>query len=332
MKTKRNIAILAGGYTSEYEISMRSAANVAACMDKERYNVYLVRITENEWSAILENEKREPIDKNDFSFHHNGMSVKFDFAFIAIHGAPGEDGKLQGYLDMIGVPYSCSGVLTAALTYHKFACIQYLKAYGIRVADSLLIKQQQVKETGINTQEIAHIIGLPCFVKPALGGSSYGVSKVKKEEELLPAIEKAFEESTEVMVEGLLEGTEITCGCYKTATKTNLLPITEVVSHNEFFDTDAKYNGQVDEITPARLSEALTKRVHQLTEAIYNILDCQGIARIDYIVDQAQRINFLEANITPGMTETSFIPQQVNAAGLNMQDVITEIIEDHFNK
>ena len=247
-----------------------------------------------------------------------------DFCYITIHGAPGENGVLQGYLDLIGMPYSTSGVLVEALTYDKFVLNNYMRSLGVRVADSMLIMKG--REDGVSDEDIISRIGLPCFVKPARGGSSFGTTKVKTPEELRPAIKLALAEGEDVMVEAFMKGTEITCGCYKTKTKSVVFPITEVVPENEFFDYDAKYNGQVSEITPARLDERTTERVQTLTSGIYDLLQCRGIIRIDYIIVDG-KINLLEINTTPGMTATSFIPQQVRAAGLDIKDVMTDIIE-----
>lgn len=323
---KRRIAIVAGGDTSEYEVSLRSAKGIYSFIDKEAYDLYVVVMHGLDWYVQLEDETAVPIDRNDFSFMKGNEKVKFDFAYITIHGTPGEDGLLQGYLDMLHIPYSCCGVLAASLTYNKFACNQYLKAFGVSVADSLLLKQGQ----SITDEQVMQHIGLPCFIKPSLGGSSFGVTKVKKAEEIQPAIQKAFGEAKEVVIESFLKGTEITCGCYKTKTKQVVFPITEVVTHNEYFDYDAKYNGAVDEITPARIPDELRDRVQQLTSAIYDILGAQGIIRIDYIITEGEKINLLEVNTTPGMTATSFIPQQVRAAGLDIKDVMTDIIENKF--
>ena len=323
---KRRIAIVAGGDTSEYEVSLRSAKGIYSFIDKEAYDLYVVVMHGLDWHVQLEDETVVPIDRNDFSFMKGNEKVKFDFAYITIHGTPGEDGLLQGYLDMLHIPYSCCGVLAASLTYNKFACNQYLKAFGVSVADSLLLKQGQ----SITDEQVMQHIALPCFIKPSLGGSSFGVTKVKKAEEIQPAIQKAFGEAKEVVIESFLKGTEITCGCYKTKTKQVVFPITEVVTHNEYFDYDAKYNGAVDEITPARIPDELRDRVQKLTSAIYDILGAQGIIRIDYIITEGEKINLLEVNTTPGMTATSFIPQQVRAAGLDIKDVMTDIIENKF--
>ena len=323
---KRTIAIVAGGDTSEFHVSLRSAQGIYSFIDKEKYDLYIVEMEGLRWEVQLPDGCKVPVDRNDFSFMKGAEKVKFDFAYITIHGTPGEDGRLQGYFDMMRIPYSCCGVLAAAMTYNKFACNHYLKAFGIRISDSLLLRQGQT----VSDEDVIEKIGLPCFIKPSLGGSSFGVTKVKTREQIQPAIRKAFGEAQEVLVEAFMDGTEITCGCYKTKQKSVVFPITEVVTGNEFFDYDAKYNGQVDEITPARISEELTRRVQTLTSAIYDILGCSGIIRIDYIITAGDKINLLEVNTTPGMTATSFIPQQVRAAGLDIKEVMTDIIENKF--
>ena len=324
---KKNIAIVAGGDSSELEVSLKSASGLNSFMDKDRYNIFIVTIVGKIWQVELPGDEKIIIDKNDFSFSKKGVKTLFDFAYITIHGTPGENGILQGYFDLIGLPYSCCGVLSAALTFNKFTCNTYLKSFGVKVAESLVLRAGQ----SVTEKEVADKIGFPCFVKPNVGGSSFGVTKVKTIDQVQPAIARAFAEGAEVMIEAFLEGTEITCGIYKTSSKAQVLPVTEVVSENEFFDFDAKYKGQVQEITPARISTSLTERVQKLTSAIYDILGCKGIVRIDYIISEGEVINLLEVNTTPGMTTTSFIPQQVAAAGLDIKDVMTEIIENELN-
>ena len=326
---KRTIAIVCGGDSSEHDVSLRSAQGLYSFFDKERYNVYIVDIKGQDWHVELSDGTTAKIDKNDFSFMENGEVKVFDYAYITIHGTPGENGLLQGYFDLIGLPYSTSGVLVEAMTFDKFVLNQYLRGYGVKVADSLLIRKGY--EELVSDDEIEERIGMPCFVKPAADGSSFGVSKVKNKDMLAPAIRKAMLESPEIMVESFLEGTEISIGVYKTKDKAVVLPATEVVTTNEFFDYDAKYNGQVQEITPARLPEDVTERVRQITSHIYDILHCNGIIRIDYIISKEGNISMLEVNTTPGMTATSFIPQQVRAAGLSMTDVLTEIVDNQFD-
>ena len=325
---KRTIAIVCGGDSSEHDVSLRSAQGLYSFFDKERYNVYIVDIKGQDWHVELPDGTTAKIDRNDFSFVENGKAHLFDYAYITIHGKPGENGILQGYFDLVDIPYSTSGVLVEAMTFDKFVLNQYLRGYGVAVADSLLIRRGF--EHLVNDDDIAQRIGMPCFVKPATNGSSFGVTKVKNADQLAPAIRKAMLESDEVMVEQLLTGTEITVGIYKTMEKSVVLPITEVVTQNEFFDYDAKYNGQVEEITPARISEDWARRVREITSHIYDILHCNGIIRIDYIISKEGKIRMLEVNTTPGMTPTSFIPQQVKAAGMTMTEVLTDIVENQF--
>ena len=326
---KRTIAIVCGGDSSEYNVSLRSAQGLYSFFDKERYDVYIVEIKHQDWHVNFQDGTTAPIDRKDFSFQKDGKFVMFDYAYITIHGTPGENGILQGYFELIHLPYSTSGVLVEALTFDKFVLNQYLRGYGVSVADSLLIRKGY--EELVGDDEVEKRIGMPCFVKPAADGSSFGVSKVKNKDQLAPAIRKAMMESDTVMVESYLAGTEITMGCYKTKKKEVFFPPTEVVTNNEFFDYDAKYNGQVQEITPARISDELTERVRKITSHIYDILHCNGIIRIDYIISKEGRISMLEVNTTPGMTATSFIPQQVRAAGLDIKDVLTDIVENQFD-
>lgn len=322
---KRTIAIVAGGDSSELPVSLRSAQGIYSFIDKERYDLYIVEIEGLRWEVQLP-EGNLPVDRNDFSFCKDGQKIKFDFAYITIHGTPGENGKLQGYFDLIGLPYSSCDVFASAITFNKFACNQYLKGYGVKVAEALMLRKGQT----VSDEDVIEKIGLPCFIKPNLGGSSFGVTKVKEKQQIRFAIEKAFQESDEIIIEAFMQGTEITCGCYKVKGKEIVFPITEVVTQNEFFDYDAKYNGQVEEITPARISDRLTTRVQTLTSALYDIIGCSGIIRIDYIITEGDKINLLEINTTPGMTATSFIPQQVKAAGLDIKNVMTDIIENKF--
>lgn len=328
--SKRTIAIVCGGDSSEHDVSLRSGQGLYSFFDKERYNIYLVDVKGTDWHVALDNGETIEIDKNDFSFVMNGKHVYFDYAYITIHGQPGENGVMQGYFDLIHLPYSTSGVLVEAMTFDKYVLNNYLRGFGINVADSILLRRGEAYDE----EEIAKRIGMPCFVKPAADGSSFGVSKVKNADQLAPALRVAFMESNEVMIEGFLDGTEISQGIYKTAEKTVVLPATEVVTTNEFFDYDAKYNGQVQEITPARLSPETAEEVVKTTSRIYDILHANGIIRIDYIIskdkDGKDKVNMLEINTTPGMTATSFIPQQVRAAGLDIKDVLSEIVENQF--
>jgi D-alanine-D-alanine ligase len=329
---KRNIAIVCGGDSSEHDVSLRSAQGIYSFFDKERYDVYIVDIKGLDWHVDLDNGDTAKIDKNDFSFKLNGKTVWFDYAYITIHGTPGENGIMQGYFELIDLPYSTSGVLVEALTFNKYVLNKYLAGYGVNVSPSILVRHGE--EEQLTEEQLLQTVGMPCFVKPAADGSSFGVSKVKNFDRLAPALRTAFMENEEVMIEGFMDGIEITQGIYKTREKTVVLPITEVVTNNEFFDYDAKYNGQVEEITPARISPELAARVSEQTSRIYDILHCNGIIRIDYILTKDEqgndKIMMLEINTTPGMTATSFIPQQVRAAGLNITDVMTDIVENQF--
>ena len=327
---KRTIAIVCGGDSSEHDVSLRSGQGLYSFFDKERYNIYIVDVKGVDWHVAFEDGTTAEIDKNDFSFVKDGKRMFFDYAYITIHGQPGENGVMQGYFDLIHMPYSTSGVLVEAMTFDKYVLNNYLRGFGIQVADSILLRRDEAYDE----EAIAERIGMPCFVKPAADGSSFGVSKVKESDQLAPALRLAFMESDEAMVESYMQGVEISQGVYKTKDKCVVLPATEVVTSNEFFDYDAKYNGQVQEITPARLSPETAEEVAKTTSRIYDILHANGIIRIDYIITKDQDgkdvINMLEINTTPGMTVTSFIPQQVRAAGLDIKDVLSDIVENQF--
>ena len=328
--SKRTIAIVCGGDSSEHDVSLRSGQGLYSFFDKERYNIYIVDVKGIDWHVAFEDGTTAEIDKNDFSFVKDGKRMFFDYAYITIHGQPGENGVMQGYFDLIHMPYSTSGVLVEAMTFDKYVLNNYLRGFGIQVADSILLRRDEAYDE----EAIAERIGMPCFVKPAADGSSFGVSKVKESDQLAPALRLAFMESDEAMVESYMQGVEISQGVYKTKDKCVVLPATEVVTSNEFFDYDAKYNGQVQEITPARLSPETAEEVAKTTSRIYDILHANGIIRIDYIITKDQDgkdvINMLEINTTPGMTVTSFIPQQVRAAGLDIKDVLSDIVENQF--
>ena len=307
---KRKIAIVAGGDSSEHDVSLRSAAGILSFIDKDKYDAEIVELHGSDLKTL-------------------SRLVDYDYAYITIHGTPGENGLLQGYLEMMHIPYSCCGVLAAALTFNKYTCNHYLHAFGINIAKSILLRKDQVP-ADIEDQ-VERELGFPCFIKSNVGGSSFGCTKVKTRDNVLPAIERAFEEGDEVICESYLKGTEVTSGVYKTKNKAVAFPITEVVTKREFFDYDAKYNGQVDEITPARVPDELRDRVQAMTLKIYDIIGAHGIIRTDYVLIDDE-IYLLEVNTTPGMTATSFIPQQVRAAGLDIKDVLTDIIEDSFAK
>ena len=327
---KKVIAIVAGGYSSEHDVSLRSAEGILSFMDNEKYDSYVVDIEKNKWTARYGDELC-PINRSDFSFTASDGQHKFDFAYITIHGTPGENGILQGYFDLIGIPYSTSDVLIESMTFNKFALNNFLRSFPeLHISDSIMVRKGEAMPV---EADVVSRLGLPCFVKPNAGGSSFGVTKVKTVEALIPAIEKAMHESNEVLIEKIMVGTEITCGAYKQGGEVITFPITEVVTSQEFFDYDAKYNGKVSEITPARITDETAKRVSEMTRHIYKILGCYGLIRIDYILSGEagnEQINMLEINTTPGMTATSFIPQQIRAAGRKPGDVLSEIIEGKF--
>lgn len=324
---KKNIAIVYGGYSSEVVVSEKSMGGIYSFLDKDKYNVYKVKIVREGWSVNIDGESY-PVDKNDFSYFDKieSKKVTFDFAYITIHGTPGEDGRLQGYFDMIGIPYSSCGMMAAALTFDKYICNNFLKNFGYKVADSVLLRETQ----SYDVNAIVDKLQLPIFVKPSIGGSSFATTKVKAKDELKSAIDIAFKEANEVIIESFIKGREVTCGCYKVKDKATVFPLTEVVTTNEFFDYEAKYEGQVEEITPARLPDDITKHIQELTLKLYDLIGAKGIIRADYIISDNVPY-LLEVNTTPGMTATSFIPQQVAVAGLSITDVLTEIIENEFN-
>lgn len=323
---KKNIAVVWGGYSSEKEVSERSAKSIYSFIDKEKYNVYKVKIDKSGWEAEYKG-KMYPIDKNNFGFSTGETFIRFHFAYITIHGTPGEDGVLQGYFDLLGIPYSNCGVLASSLTFSKFTCNHFLKSFGFNVADSVLIRRGDVYDA----ETLIRKLGLPVFVKPNVGGSSFATTKVKDPSQLSRAIDEAFDEAPEVLVERFIPGREITCGCYQSGKGFRRLPLTEVVTKNEFFDYNAKYKGEVEEITPARLSDRMTEFIQSQTEKMYALIGAKGIIRADYIIS-GDTLVFLEVNTTPGMTETSFIPQQVKAAGIDITELMTEIIEFEYNK
>ena len=323
----KNIAIIAGGNSSEYEVSMKSGKNIYDEVDENRYNKYLVILKGRDWHVEI-GEKKYPVDRNDFSFTRDGEKILFDFAYITIHGVPGENGLLQGYLDMMGVPYGCCNVLASALTFDKHTCNTYLKSYGVNVADSVML----IRGMAYDVNEIINEVGLPCFVKPNAEGSSFGVTKVKEATQLEDALKKAFALCREVLIETFIDGTELTCGVVKAGDMDITMPIAEVVPKNEFFDFEAKYDPtKSDEIIPARISPELTNRIKTLSSMIYDILRCEGIIRVDYIVREDE-IFMLEVNTTPGMTSNSFVPKMVRAMGGTLREVLTKIIDNKLNR
>lgn len=326
----KNIAVIAGGNSSEYEVSMKSGVHIYNTLDETRFNKYLVELKGREWQVII-GDKKYPVDKNDFSFQADGQKVVFDFAYIAIHGNPGENGLLQGYLDMMNVPYSGCDTLSSALSFDKYSCNTYLKGYGIKVADSVLLKDA----SSYVEAEILDVVGLPCFVKPNAEGSSFGISRVNEAGDLREALHKAFCHCREVLVERFVSGRELTCGMLRIGETEINMPIAEVIPKNEFFDFEAKYDPTMaEEIIPAPIDEELAVRIKKLTSLIYDILRCEGIVRIDYIVsgDEGDEIFMLDVNTVPGMTSNSFVPKMVNAMNGSLRDILTGIIENGLKR
>ncbi len=321
----RTIAIVAGGNSSEYGISVKSAIEAHKVLSRS-YSAYIIMIRGTNWYWEDSKGRCFGIDKNDFTLRLDNERIRFDAVFIAIHGSPGENGLLQGYFDMLQIPYTSCNAFCSALTFNKQACKLYLKEYGIMMARAILLRRNDE----IDPEEIVNNIGLPCFIKPNDSGSSFGVTKVKSEEEIMTAIKKAFEESNEVMAEAFMKGREVACGVVKTSKKSVILPVSEIISKNEFFDYEAKYTpGKSDEVTPAQLSAEMTGKIQDLSSRIYDLLGCKGIVRVDFIITDEEPW-FLEINTVPGMTMESLIPKQVEAAGIDLLDIYTMIIEDLF--
>jgi len=319
-----NIAIVAGGDSGEHEISIQSGNNILKNLDPALYNARVVVISQKGWEVHDLDGSVYPINRNDFTWKPNGQVKKFDVVVNSIHGTPGENGLLTAYFEMIGIPYTGCRSFTGALTFNKYYCNKYLKQCGIRVAQSMLVRKGQ----SIDINHIVETIGLPCFIKPNCGGSSCGTTKVDHSGEILPALERALREDREAIIETLLVGTEVTCGLMKTAEKSVVFPITEIVSKKEFFDYEAKYTpGMSEEITPARVSEDTARSVQDLSSSIYDLLDCRGVVRMDYIlVDKIPW--FLEVNTIPGMSPHSIVPKQASIAGLSLNELFSILIQD----
>ncbi len=318
---KKNIAVLFGGDSSEYAVSERSAGEIFSAVDKEMYNPFLIRVRKNQWFCLKDNHEF-PVNLNDFSI--NKGKTRFDFAFIIIHGTPGEDGKLQAYLDMMKVPYNTPDVLASALTFNKMACKLYLKNFDVLTPEAVIYR----KDHPLEAESILEKTGLPCFVKPNNGGSSFGTSKVNRTEELEKAIKDALKEDNEVIIESFVKGTELTCGVLKTSGKELILPVTEIVSKNEFFDYEAKYTvGMADEIVPARVERELQDKVQKLSGDIYDHLNCKGLVRVDFIA-RGNQVYFLEINTVPGMSPESIVPKELRAEGITLKEVVSMIIAD----
>lgn len=319
---KKKIAIVFGGYSSEYKISEKSARVIFEHVDRELFEPYMVEITRKSWHVNLKGGGVSPIDKNKFTFLNEEVEIGFDGVFITIHGTPGEDGKLQSYFDMIGLKYINSGVFGSALTFNKWACNSFLRAFGVATAKAILIRKGEAP----NPIEIADEIGFPCFIKPNGAGSSFGVSKVKTLMQMPEAIAKAFEEDDEVVVESFISGREITCGLYFDGNEIIPLPPTEIISQNEFFDYGAKYNGESQEVTPAAISPEWTTAIQNTSKSIYRRLGLKGFARIDFMMTEEGSPFLIEVNTTPGFSEQSIVPQQIRAAGKDIKSVLSQLI------
>lgn len=320
---KKIIALVTGGNSGEYEISVKSGHNIYRLLNSDLFKVYLIFLKGFDFEYTDENGIKYAVDKNDFSLKLPSETVRFDAVFIAIHGTPGEDGKLQSYFDLLNMPYTGCDAFISALTFNKNYCNRVVKSYGIRVADSVhLIRHQPYSPDGI-----IETCGLPCFVKPCNSGSSVGMSKVNKMEELIPAIALAFEYDDQVLVERFIAGREITCGCLKIQGEIVCLPITEICSKKDFFDYEAKYNAHLcDEITPAPLSQHVAEECRKTTTFLYQKLNARGVVRIDYIFTETEELYFLEINTIPGQTNESIIPKQVACQGLSLENLYTELI------
>jgi D-alanine-D-alanine ligase len=318
------IAVVMGGYSAEKIISMKSGEVVMNFLDKSLYKPYAIVIDENEWKMVDGNTSYT-LNRSDFSVDLNGQKIVFDGVFIAVHGPPGENGILQTYLDALYIPYTSSGAKASELSFDKGKCNDFLRNNGIPCAKSVILKKNET----VQQDFLINTLGLPCFVKPNSNGSSFGISKVSNSDELLPAIEKAFTHDDNVLVESFLSGTEVTCGVHNLNGDVQTLPITEIISENDFFDFEAKYEGKSKEITPARISNEIAKKVSERTIEIYKLLNLDGIARIDFIITDGQPF-VIEANTVPGLSKESIIPQQAQAMGISLTELFNKAVNHMF--
>ena len=322
---KKKVALVTGGLSSEAQISYKSAQTVLNALDKNKYEVYLIDVHPTGWWYENQLGEEVAVDKSDFSIVEAGEKINFDLALMCIHGTPGEDGKMQGYFDLIGLPYTSCNTATSALTFNKRYTVAVAGFGGVNVARSLHIFIDQP----LTVTQILAEVKLPLFVKPNNGGSSFGISKVNTEKELAPALEKAFKEDKEVLVEEFISGREFTIGVFKSKGVTTVLPITEIKTENEFFDFAAKYEGKSEEITPAKITDAMFADLTSAAKKVYDIFNCSGVVRIDFIYNEIlQKAYLLEVNTVPGQSEASIIPQQVKAMGWSLTDFYGTIIED----
>jgi D-alanine-D-alanine ligase len=322
---KKNIAIIMGGYSSEYHISLKSGNVVYETLDTLKYNAYRIHVFKDKWVYVGKNDTEFPIDKNDFSVKVDNKMIKFDCVFNAIHGSPGEDGFMQGYFKLLNIPQTSCDMYQASLTFNKRDCLSVLKPYGIKTAKSFYLNLGDA----INEDAIVNKVGLPCFVKANKAGSSFGITKVHKKEDLQNAINVAFEEDDEIIIESFLDGIEVSVGVITFKGKTKVLPITEIVSENDFFDYEAKYLGKSQEITPARITKEQEVKVNTVAKKVYDILKMKGFSRSEYIFKNGEP-HLLEVNTVPGLTRESILPQQAAAAGISMCDLFDNAIEEAF--
>ncbi|HRE78039.1 MAG TPA: D-alanine--D-alanine ligase [Flavobacterium sp.] len=318
----KNVAIIMGGYSSEYQISLTSGGVVYQYLDKTKYNPFKIHIFKEKWVYVNESNEEFPINKNDFSIEVDGQKITFDVVFNAIHGTPGEDGLMQAYFELLGIPQTSCDYYQSALTFNKRDLLSVLKPYGIKTATSFYLNLGDE----INAEKIIETVGLPCFVKPNKSGSSFGISKVKTKNELLPAIENAYKEDNEIIIESFLDGVEVSVGVINYKGKVTVLPITEIVSENDFFDYEAKYLGKSQEITPARISEELNLKVETVAKRAYEVLKMKGFSRSEFIIVNNEPY-MLEMNTIPGMTTESILPQQARAAGISLTELFDNAIE-----
>lgn len=319
---KKKIGIIMGGYSSEYEISLKSGNVVYETLNTEKFDAYRLHIFKDKWVYVDDNDKEIPIDKNDFSITISGNKITFDCIFNAIHGSPGEDGYMQSYLELLNIPHTSCGMYQAALTFNKRDCLSVLRPYGIKTAESYYLNLGDV----VDEDAIIKKVGLPCFVKANRAGSSFGITKVYKKEELKNAVEVAYKEDDEIIIESFLDGTEVSVGVIKFKGETKVLPITEIVSENDFFDYKAKYLGESQEITPARISEVDANKVRKIAKQVYEILKMEGFSRSEYIFKNGEP-HLLEVNTVPGLTKASILPQQAAAAGISLDQLFENAIE-----
>lgn len=330
------IAVIYGSDSSEWQVSVRSGEFTASRIDGLLYDVYEIFAREGKWSVaayrkrnsmrfVFPEEARPQVDKTDFSVVVDGKKVKFDFAYIMQHGTPGENGLMQGYLEMLGIPHSGCSAFVSAITFDKYSCKSYLKDVDyVKCADDIFLRKGESTE-GL-AQKAIEKLGLPMFVKPTDGGSSFGVTKVKSAEDFDKAVEYAFSEGNMIMAEGAIVGRELTCAVYNNGKENVALPVIEIITENEFFDYEAKYNGHSREVCPAQIPDSLRDEIQEVSKKIYSHLGCAGIVRVDYIASE-EGLYFLEVNTIPGMTAASLVPQMVRAAGLDMTNFLTAIIE-----